>query len=247
MDTIEENLANWEASLMQSIPVGGLHARNPVVYKWKSPFRCWMVRESAMWRQHDLMAQSYVLHRRGHGPGARLLLRSGFETLATLIYLNHLMHQVLEGKRDFHIFSDETSSLAVGSRDGSTSRSAVNVLKMLDRANKRYPGVRQLYDQLSESAHPNWEGLCWGYSKVDHSEYETKFSNRWMKLYGQQHPRSMEICMQTFHHEYNDVWTDLMEKLEGWIEANDAHLESTKNDFTHDASITKKPQKSKRK
>jgi len=230
MEEIEQILANWKASLVQNIPVGGLISRNPVVYKRKSPFRCWMLREAALWRQHDLMVQSYDLHRHGHGLGARILLRSGFETLAILIYLNHVMRQVLDGKLDFHRFSDETGSLAVGSRDGSTDHTAVNILKMLDRADKRYPGIRALYDGLSESAHPNWEGLCWGYSKVDHDESETRFSNRWMALHGEQHTRSMELCMQTFHYEYDDIWTDLMGKVEGWIEANDAELEATKSD-----------------
>lgn len=38
----------------------------------------------------------------------------------------------------------------------------------------------------------------------------------------------MELCIGTFYHEYNDLWPDLMEKLEGWIETNDAKLEATK-------------------
>lgn len=40
----------------------------------------------------------------------------------------------------------------------------------------------------------------------------------------------MELCMKTFHHEYDDVRADLIEKLERWIETNDAALEVTKND-----------------
>jgi hypothetical protein len=39
---------------------------------------------------------------------------------------------------------------------------------------------------------------------------------------------SMELCMGTFHHEYNDVWPGLIESLEDWIETNDAELEATK-------------------
>jgi len=79
MNAIEQKLAKWEASLVSSIPVGGLLTRNPVVYKWKGPFRAWLVREAALWRMHDLMAQSYSLHQMGHGLGARILLRSGLE------------------------------------------------------------------------------------------------------------------------------------------------------------------------
>lgn len=48
MNAIEQKLAKWEASLVSSIPVGGLLTRNPVVYKWKGPFRAWLVREAAL-------------------------------------------------------------------------------------------------------------------------------------------------------------------------------------------------------
>jgi hypothetical protein len=66
-----------------------------------------------------------------------------------------------------------------------------------------------------------------GYSKIDHEKYEIRFSNRWREMYGDQHLGSMKLCMTTFYHEYNEVWTTLMKKLEGWIGANDAELEAT--------------------
>ena len=229
METVEQNLANWRASLMANIPIGGLLSRNPIAYKWKAPFRCWLLREAAFWRVADLLTQSYALHQQGHSLGARILLRSGFETLATLIYLNQLIQQVLDGKLDFRLFARKTSILLLGSRDGSTNHQSLNIVTMLGKCDKRYPGLEKLYGILSESAHPNYEGMVAGYSKVDHDEYETRFSNRWMQLYGASHLDSMELCMMTFHHEYDDVWVDLMSKLERWIVENDAELEATKN------------------
>jgi hypothetical protein len=230
MNAVEQNLANWKEALLSSIPVGGLLSRNPVAYKWKASFRVWMLREAVFWRLQDLMTQSYALHQQGYGLGARILLRSGFESLATLIYLNQLMQQVLDGKLNFHAFGKKTSVLLLGSRDGSTEHQSINIVTILQKCDKRYPGIEKLYAVLSESAHPNYEGIVAGYSKIDHDEYETHFSNRWMELYGDRHLGSMELCMSTFHHEYDGVWPTLMEKLEGWIEANDAELEATKND-----------------
>ncbi|MBN9437151.1 hypothetical protein [Bosea sp. (in: a-proteobacteria)] len=230
MNSIEQNLANWKASLLSSIPLGGLFSRNATVYKWKAPFRCWNLREAAFWRTHDLMSQSYALHQLGHGLGARILLRSGFETLATLIYLNQLSQGVLDGTLNFHAFGQKTSILLLGSKNNSTQHKSLNIMTVLDKCNKRYPGIAGLYAELSESAHPNYEGLCSGYSKIDHDEYETIFSNRWMEKYGDRHLDSMNLCMETFHYEYDTVWPDLISKLESWIEANDAQLEATKND-----------------
>ena len=36
--------------------------------------------------------------------------------------------------------------------------------------------------------------------------------------------------MITVHFEYNDVWINLMTKLEEWVVANDTILEATKDD-----------------
>ena len=228
MDSVEENLANWKASLMASIPVAGLISRNETAYKWKALFRCWMLREAAFWRVQDLLAQSLTLHKQRHGLGARILLRSAFETLATLVHLNQLIQAVIDDKLNFHEFGLKTSVLLLGSRDESTSHKSMNIVTVLDKCEKRYPGIIELYALLSESAHPNYEGLCVGYSTIDHSEHQTNFSNRWMEMYGDRHVGSMDLCMVTFQHEYNEVWPRLMSSLEGWVVARDAELEASK-------------------
>lgn len=230
--SIEQNLAAWKGSLAQGIPIAGLLSRNPVAYKWKSAFRCWMLREAACWRVHDLLDQSYMLHQKGHGLGVRILLRSAFESLATLIYLNQLTQQVLDGELNFHVFSQKTGILLFGSKNDATPLKSTSIITVLEKCERQYPGLMSLYADLSESAHPNYEGLCRGYSMINHSEYEATFSNRWMELYGGRHLESMGLCMATFHHEYNDVWGGLIVKLENWIETNDAELEVTKNDYS---------------
>ena len=229
MNIVEQNLASWKASLLLSIPVAGLLSRNAVVYKWKAPLKCWMLREAVFWRLHDLMDQSYALHRQAHALGARILLRSGIESLATLIYLNQLTRNVLDGKLGFHDFALKTDKLLLGSKNDTTELESINIVTVLKACDERYPGLMELYADLSESAHPSYEGLCQGYSKINHSDYETTFSNRWAELYGERHLELMELCMETFHHEYNDVWTDLIEKLECWIDANSTELEATKD------------------
>jgi hypothetical protein len=49
-----------------------------------------------------------------------------------------------------------------------------------------------------------------------------------MELYGENHLGLVGLCMEAFESEYNDKWSDLMTKLEDWIEANDDELEATK-------------------
>jgi hypothetical protein len=230
MNEIEQNLANWGASLFDKIPVAGLISRNAVAYKWKSLYRVWMLRELAFWREHDLMVQSYALYQAGHLLGARILLRSGFETLATLTYLNVLMQQVIDGTLNFHDFGEKTSALLLGARNNEDMPDAINILTVMAKCDKRYPGLLAVYADLSESAHPNYEGLMHGYSSTDYAEYETTFSNRWKEQHGERHLNGMTMCMETFHYEYNDVWPPLIERLETWVEVHDAELEATESE-----------------
>jgi hypothetical protein len=92
-----------------------------------------VLREAAFWRVTDLLTQSYALHQQRHGLGARILLRSAFETLATLIYLDLNMRAVIEDQLNFHKFSRLTTRQAAGSKNEPGRPVAVNVLTMLER------------------------------------------------------------------------------------------------------------------
>lgn len=128
---IEQLLAHWKTSLDPKLDLAGLYARNSIAHKWKAPFRSLMLRETVFWRLQDLLAQSLVLFQASHMLGARILLRSSFETLAILIYLNQLTAKVLGRTLNFHAFSDKTSQLLLGSKDQSTAHAAINIVTVL--------------------------------------------------------------------------------------------------------------------
>ena len=228
MEQIGQALAVLKESLCKEIDVGGLFSRNAVVHKWKAPWRSLFLREAVAWRIQDLLEQSNQLHTISGVLGARILLRSAFETLAVLIYLNQGMRNVVSGTLDFHDFSEATTKLLLGSRDKSTSYESINILTVLRKANKRYPRLEEWYATLSESAHPNHEGMIFGYSKDDRKNFITTFQNRWESTYGGSHPDSIMACLEVFIHEYNDEWPAAFEALEQWIEANAGDLEATK-------------------
>ena len=230
MDDIERALAEWKASLLDKLEAGALYARSPIAHKWKAPFRSLVLRESVAWRTHDLLLQAHALHLGGHTLGSRILIRSAVETLAVLIYLNQMTKNVLSGSEGFHQFSLKTSRLLLGSKDKTTKHDAINILTVLTKADEKYPGLMDLYDNLSESAHPNFEGMCFGYSRVDHEHYVTIFSNNWVAMYANRHVLAMQLCIATFSHEYNEEWTPQAKQLEEWIVVNDAKLEATKDD-----------------
>jgi hypothetical protein len=228
MNVVEQALTNWKNSLPAKIARGEVYARNPTAHKWQAPFRSRILRETVFWRIQDLLTQSYLLHRQGHGLGARILLRSGFETVATLIYLNWMTDEVLHGTRTFHDFASETSVLLLGSRNKTTKHESRNINTILKHCDKRYPGIQTLYGDLCEAAHPNFEGTCFGYSSVDFENHATVFQNKWCEMYADKHLDSIRRCMVIFEYEYHKLWPQLFCKLEKWIEAHDAELELTK-------------------
>jgi len=228
MRKIDKSLSEWKKSLCEKFDIGGLYSRNKVAHKWKAPFRSLTLRETVAWRTQDLLEQSLLLFASGHLLGARIILRSAFESVAILIYLNQLIRKVLEGTLGFHEFSTKTSTLLLGSRDGSTPLTSLNIITILEKCNRKYPGIQDLYGMLSESAHPNYEGMCLGYSDVNRQEFITTFSNKWKTMYAKRHIQDMELCLEIFYFEYNEEWPDAFEKLEDWIEKNDTYLKSTK-------------------
>jgi len=228
MEKIEKVLDGWNSSLCQKIELGALYSRNPTAHKWKATYRSNVLRELTLWRLTDLLSQAVYLGKAGHILGARILLRSAIETLGILIYLNQKTEAILEGKIKFDHFSKLTSRLMLGSKDCSTKLESVNILTVLEKCNKKYPGIFALYKVLSESAHPNYEGVCSGYSYVNEQDYETIFENLWKKKFGNTLEEPILLCLYTFEDEYSNVWLELFERLEKWIEANDDTLEVEK-------------------
>lgn len=229
MEDIHVTLERWHQSLCQDISVGGLLARCPIAHKWKAPYRIAVLRESLLWRMHDLSVQSVVLADSGHILGARILLRSAIETLALLIYTNQKIRAVLSGSLSFFDFDEITKQLLMGSKNGATEAAAVNILTVLNQAEKDYEGLVDMHQHLSESAHPNFDGVLLGYSSTDPEQFETTFCNNWLQLFGQEQEPGSAFVMAVFEHEYNIVWPALVTELEEWLRTNDSELEASRD------------------
>jgi hypothetical protein len=188
-----------------------------------------MLRETLFWRMLDLGQQIQVLSSQGHLLGARILLRSAIETLAISIYLNQRIEAVIAGDFSFFEFDKLTTQLLMGSRNASTSHTAINILTVLQKAERSHSGLVSLHERLSESAHPNFDGVLYTYSASDPEKYETNFSNRWAKIFGHEQEPAMLFVFAVFEFEYNDEWENLMTRLESWLRDNDAILEKQRN------------------
>lgn len=228
MSTIDDLLKIWHASLCPSLSLAALISRNDIAHKWKAPYRSLRLRESVLWRTYDLLNQSHILHKNDHILGSRILLRSALESSAILIYLNNITNDVINQKLNFHDFSQKTSRLLLGSKNKSTKQESINIITILEKCDKRHPCLMELFKTLSESAHPNFEGACFGYSRTNFESHETIFSNNWKDMWGGRYESLFRLIHSVTQTEYNEIWPDLFNRLEKWIEENDAHLEATK-------------------
>jgi len=229
MEEIREQLQHWSQSLCEEISVGGLYSRCPIAHKWKAPYRSCVIREALLWRMHDLGQQTLLLAKHGHILGARILLRSAVETLAVLIYLNQKTHAVLSGSLSFFDFDELTKQLLMGSKNGATSLSAVNILTVLSQAEKAHPGLVSMHQHLSESAHPNYDGVLFGYSSTDPEKLETRFVNNWVQFFGMEQEPGTAFVLAVFEHQYNVIWHQQMGQLEQWLRDNDVTLEAQRD------------------
>jgi hypothetical protein len=231
MKEFEKQLARWSVSLPKSIDVGGLFSRSAVAHKWKAPFRSIVIREALLWRMYDLGQQILLLSRKQHILGARILLRSAIETLAILIYLNQKTQSVLDGELSFFAFDEITMQLLMGSRNNVTSKAAINILTILTKADKVHNGLVELHERLSESAHPNYDGVLYGFSTTNYEKFVTTFENKWADNFGAEQEPATMFAFAVFEYEYNESWPRLWEELERWLKTNDEELETFRETF----------------
>lgn len=224
LESHAEFLKDLEGHLRKGLDLAGLHSRNPVAHKWKAPMRCWILRETVARRSLELLQHSTQLEIDGNFLASRILARSTVETLSVLVYSNYSMCQVASGALDFQSFSRRTVGLLAGSRNGVTPHNAVGVLTMVDRLDKDFSGLRKIYDDLSEYAHPNYEGLTSAYSQLKRSEDRIVFFPSMRPPVGDTVQFIIAICSNILIEHYNNRFVDGFDRLERWLSDNNAEL-----------------------
>lgn len=228
IEQADELIEAYRGSLCSEIDAGGLLARNCTAHKWKVTYRTIILRELVSWRFVDLLQQAILLEKSKGFVGSRILIRSAIETLSVLIYCVRKMENIVRTGEGFHEYGQKTVNLLLGSRDQRTKHNAINVLEVTKLASKQYPELQKAYDELSETAHPNFEGMMNMYSIVSDRGMNTKFTNDASQIYERSQLSTIAFLCLIFEHEYNDAWSAAFEKFEAWTEANDASLEASK-------------------
>jgi hypothetical protein len=221
---VVEILDRWRASLSHEIPVAALLARCPIAYKWKAPFRCVVVREALLRRILALGESIVVLTNQKHHVGARILLRGAVEATALLEYIVQRMDALIKGSIEWEKFDELTMRLIVGRRDFGDVE-AVQILNAVRDAEKTYPGLKEIHDRLSETVHPNYDGVVGSFVKMDHEEHVAHLGDFAEERFGRVLVPYAGYTLTAFQDSYNNRWVVAIERLEQWLRDNDDRLE----------------------
>jgi hypothetical protein len=230
MDNIRQRVANWAVSLAAEVDASSLYAHCPIAHKWKATFRTALVREASLWRMADLGAAFVDLVDSNKYLSARIILRSACETSALLAYLNKKLNDVVSGKIEFEAFNELTKQLLLGGKNDDYFP-PVNVLTALTHFAKDHPTILDIYNRLSEDAHPNAAGMIYGFSASQPEIFFTSFSNRFSATDSIKNHTiaSADLLFLCYEQEYNEIWPRRFEALEEWLRNNDQRLEALRD------------------
>ena len=232
MESIRERVLNWSQSLPKEVAVVGLISRCPIAHKWKAPFRSILIRESSLWRMSDLGSSFVQLVDSGNVLAARIILRSACETAALLAYLNKKTFDVIDRKITIDDFDAVTKVLLLGGKSDGDYVAPVNVMTALGHFAKESPEILNIYNRLSEDAHPNACGMIYAYSESNPVDFETQFMPKIANsVVTREHTiASAQLIFHCYEGHYNLFWPQRFEALEQWLRDNDAELEGSRND-----------------
>lgn len=177
--------------------------------KQKAPYKAQVIRGALIWRTEETGRSACDLLDRDDLVAGILLTRATLEGAAIVWRLKDLIENrssISPGELDAKLMN-----MLMGSRTD-VDFPAQNILGMLDRLDKKFPGMRRGYDTLSEFAHPNFNGVARSFSKIIQNELTTEFSQRSKELHDKERLAGNYLCvaLMAFIAGYNKI-SDLME------------------------------------
>lgn len=148
------------------------------------PFRTFSLRESLLHRISNLGSNAYDLFYKQNALSGIIIVRSILETVSILYLLTDKIEKAIESN-ELESFDKYLNRLILGSKNKSTDIKAINVLSGIDSWTKKEKGIRKMYNDLSEFAHPNWWGNLAAMGKVDKDKFRLvlgKENNKWVNL-----------------------------------------------------------------
>jgi hypothetical protein len=130
------------------------------------PFRVIVLRDGLIHRGVDLSKCALEMYKNIHMIPAIVLTRSIFESVSLIFFLHQKVEKFLSDRNqeELNAFLKRGT---LGSKNNDTEYESINVLTAIDKLDKKYRGLREMYDALSEHSHPNWAGTFGSYIRLN--------------------------------------------------------------------------------
>ena len=140
-----------------------------------------------------------------------VLVRALLEAVALIVLLDQRVRETIESG-DIQTLDNLVSRTLVGCRNKVTPLEAINVRTILEHASKKYEGLGEVYDELSEIAHPNWGGLLGAYGSLNTDErlYELCMSKVPLPML----LIALNVSLQVLRYTYNGMVPSLHKLVE---------------------------------
>jgi hypothetical protein len=125
-----------------------------------------LLRAGLLHRTADLSETAIRLCAESRPLPALLMIRAVFETIAIYHHFHEQINEVVRSANGDDIIHCIDKLVHGLGRDGCEGPEAVDVVTAIDELARLIKGVRMIYDDLTEIAHPNWTGTALHYSGV---------------------------------------------------------------------------------
>jgi hypothetical protein len=151
-------------------------SREKVSMSSKAALKAYAIHVGLLHRTADLAEGAIGLYKRRENLPAHVLTRSVLETAALFYYFGRKLEKAVESKKAKEA-GDVLMRIMSGARNTEEEIKAVSILTAVDKLDKDARGVRAMYDELCEVAHPNSMGTVGHYGESDklpHTPYFDK-------------------------------------------------------------------------
>lgn len=153
-----QTLKSWLPSSVEASKLGP---------RSKLPYKAMSLREPLLYRIVELGDVTCRLYEDNMLASAFTLTRSTLETSAMLYWLHMKMEETVKAKEVGKDLDNLLNRALLGRKDRDVSLSPINVQTCINHVDKRFKVIKEMYDDLSEYAHPNWFGVMSLYGRPD--------------------------------------------------------------------------------
>lgn len=183
----------------------------------KIPFKAYSWCGAILHRAFELATSSIELYDSGNFITSSIISRALMETVGMLFWMHCRISGVVK-EQNLGDIDEYLMRGSLGHKETEGMPAALNALSAIDRVEKQFEGFRNIYDILSEFAHPNWSGTFGTYGKNISEEMRVEYGPYIRELSWAFIPASLCMSLVVLQYSYEELqkilpeFTSLCEK-----------------------------------